>query len=91
MSLRAPAGRGAVVMGTEGGRLLLGDARRGVRVEHTTLAHPGGLACLDARGDMVVTCGYSVRMGQVSHLCLGGKGHWGGGGGGCLLQRAAAV
>jgi hypothetical protein len=53
-------------MGTESGRLLLGDARRGVKVDHTALAHAGGLAAMDARADMVVTCGYTMRMGHVS-------------------------
>ncbi|KIY91848.1 PAB-dependent poly(A)-specificribonuclease subunit 2 [Monoraphidium neglectum] len=65
VAIKAPPGRGLLVMGTEGGRVLLGDARRGVKVDHTALAHPGGLACLDARADMVVTCGYGVRMGQT--------------------------
>ena len=70
--LRATAARGAVVAGTESGRVLLGDARRGgLRADHGTLAHPGGLACLDARGDMVATCGYSVRMGVVRTLLVG--------------------
>lgn len=29
------------------------------------LAHAGGLAAIDVRGDLIATCGYSIRMGQV--------------------------
>jgi len=69
VAIQSTTQRGAVVMGTETGRLLLGDARRGVKVDHTSLAHAGGLAAMDARVDMVVTCGYTMRMG---HVRLGG-------------------
>eukprot|EP00955_Chlamydomonas_euryale_P043154 352503-Chlamydomonas_euryale.AAC.2 len=63
--LRGPASRGAVVVGFASGRLALADPRAGLRAAGATVAHVGGLACVDARGDAVVTCGYAMRMGQV--------------------------
>lgn len=75
MAAKSPPGRGVLVLGTATGRILLGDARRGPAVQHTALAHGGGLAALDARGDMVLTAGYSMRMGHVSALArAGGQG-----------------
>lgn len=38
----------------------------GYAVDHTVTAHSGGLAALDARGNFVATCGYSMRLGRVS-------------------------
>lgn len=38
----------------------------GYKVEHTVTAHSGGLQTLDARGNFLATCGYSMRLGQVA-------------------------
>ena len=41
-------------------------ALAGYKVEHSLSAHAGGLAALDARGNFVATCGYSMRQGQLA-------------------------
>ena len=38
----------------------------GYKVEHTVTAHSGGLQALDARGNFLATCGYSMRLGQLA-------------------------
>ena len=38
----------------------------GFKVEHTVTAHAGGLQALDARGNFLATCGYSLRLGQLA-------------------------
>lgn len=63
--LRAPAARGLVAVGLTGGSVLLVDPRAKLAAEHSIAAHSAGLADVDVRGDMLATCGYSTRQGQV--------------------------
>ena len=63
--IRGPAARGLVALGTPGGSVLLVDPRAGHRVEHELAAHSAGLADLDARADLLATCGYGTRQGQI--------------------------
>ena len=64
-AVRGPAARGLLALGTLSGGVLLADPRKGYSVEHTLAAHASGLADLDARGDLLATCGYGLRHGQV--------------------------
>ena len=64
-AVRGPAARGLLALGTLSGAVLLVDPRKGYGVEHTLAAHASGLADLDARGDLLATCGYGLRHGQV--------------------------
>lgn len=63
--VRGPAGRGLVALGTPAGSVLLVDPRAGARVEAELAAHAAGLADLDARADLLATCGYGTRQGLV--------------------------
>ena len=38
----------------------------GYKTETSLQAHPGGFAALDARGELVASCGYVSRMGRLS-------------------------
>ena len=62
--IRAPAGRGLVAVGTAGGQVALLDPHNGMRAGAPLTAHAGGLKALDAREDLVVTCGLNLRLGQ---------------------------
>ncbi|KAG1670195.1 hypothetical protein FOA52_014971 [Chlamydomonas sp. UWO 241] len=64
--VRAPAGRGHVVVGLSSGQIGLADPRAQMKISGSMLSvHPGGLAAVDARADTVATCGYALRMGQI--------------------------
>lgn len=63
--LRAPAARGLVAVGLTGGSVLLVDPRAKMATQHSLAAHSAGLADLDVRGDMLATCGYGTRQGQI--------------------------
>eukprot|EP00208_Stichococcus_sp_RCC1054_P007145 CAMPEP_0206139688 /NCGR_PEP_ID=MMETSP1473-20131121/7013_1 /ASSEMBLY_ACC=CAM_ASM_001109 /TAXON_ID=1461547 /ORGANISM="Stichococcus sp, Strain RCC1054" /LENGTH=1376 /DNA_ID=CAMNT_0053533577 /DNA_START=121 /DNA_END=4251 /DNA_ORIENTATION=- len=63
--VRAPAGRGTLVAGTEDGQLLLLDPRTGYKVTSSMAAHSAGLAALDTKADLVVTAGYGGRQGRI--------------------------
>eukprot|EP00775_Hariotina_reticulata_P003367 gene3367-3642_t len=64
--LRGPIGhRGAVAAATGGGRLLLLDSRTTWQSSLSTLAHAGGVNSLAVHGEMIASCGFSRRMGQV--------------------------
>lgn len=41
-------------------------SRSGYKAETSLQAHPGGFAALDARGELVASCGYVSRMGRLS-------------------------
>ena len=45
--------------------MLLVDPRAGYLVQHSLSGHSAGLADMDVRGDMLATCGYGTRQGQV--------------------------
>jgi PAB-dependent poly(A)-specific ribonuclease subunit 2 len=64
--VRGPVGRGLVAAGLSSGSVALVDIRsRVVKAESMVNAHPGGLAYVDSRSDTLVTCGYTLRQGQV--------------------------
>ena len=63
--LRAPAARGLVAVGLTGGSVLLVDPRAKMAAQHSIAAHTAGLADVDVRGDMLATCGYGTRQGQI--------------------------
>ncbi len=73
MALCGPVARGALVMATSDGHFSLLDARAagegasaGAAVTGTPLlAHAGGFAAVDGRGNFVATAGYATRMGRV--------------------------
>jgi hypothetical protein len=65
-ALSAQAARGLVAVGTAQGSILLVDPRAGFGAQHALAAHVAGLADMDARGDLLATCGYAVRHGQVA-------------------------
>eukprot|EP00887_Chlorella_sp_A99_P005338 scaffold1.g5338.t1 len=65
VGLAGPAARGAVVVGTSDGQVCLLDPRQAYRQEHCLLAHAGGFAALDARGEFVATAGYASRHGRL--------------------------
>ena len=79
VGLCGPVARGAVVMGSADGYISLLDLRGGLRAEASLLAHAGGFAALDARGEFVATCGYANRMGRVvlEGFVKVGRGGWG--------------
>ena len=59
-------GRGLVAAGLSSGSVTLVDIRsRVIKTESIVNAHPGGLAYIDSKSDTLVTCGYSLRQGQV--------------------------
>ncbi|CAL5225176.1 g7957 [Coccomyxa viridis] len=69
--LRAPAARGLVAVGLTGGSVLLVDPRAKMAAQHSIAAHSAGLADVDVRGDMLATCGYGTRQGQIiSDSCV---------------------
>ena len=63
--LRTPAARGLVAVGLTGGSVLLVDPRAKMGAQHSIAAHSAGLAEVDVRGDMLATCGYGTRQGQI--------------------------
>lgn len=60
------AARGLVVVGSARGRINLVDPRADFRPQHAIAAHGAGLSDLDARGDLLATCGFAMRHGQVA-------------------------
>ena len=58
-------GRGLVAAGVPSGQVVLLDPRTGFAQQASMAAHAGGLACMDARSDLVATCGQSTRQGHV--------------------------
>lgn len=72
VGLCGPVARGSLVMATSDGYLSLVDPRVGARAGEAAaaaapplLAHAGGFAAVDARGEFVATAGYSSRMGRM--------------------------
>ena len=63
--LKGGVGRGLVAAGVPSGQVVLLDPRTGFAQQASMAAHPGGLACMDARSDLVATCGHSTRQGQI--------------------------
>jgi len=63
--LRAPGARDMVAVGLTGGGVLLVDPRAKMAAQHSIAAHSAGLADVDVRGDMLATCGYGTRQGQI--------------------------
>ena len=63
--LKAPAARGLVAIGLTGGSVLLVDPRAKLAAQHSIAAHSAGLADLDVHSDMLATCGYGTRQGQI--------------------------
>ena len=63
--LRAPAARGLAAVGLTSGGVALVDPRASMAAQHSIAAHSAGLADVDVRGDMLATCGYGTRQGQV--------------------------
>lgn len=63
--LRAPAARGLVAVGLTSGGVALIDPRASMAAQHSIAAHSAGLADVDVRGDMLATCGYGTRQGQI--------------------------
>ena len=63
--LRGGVGRGLVAAGVPSGQVALLDPRTGFAHQASMAAHAGGLACMDARSDLVATCGHSTRQGHV--------------------------
>lgn len=53
-----------IVCGSKDGQITLRDSRT-YRVEHTLRAHAAGVTDIDVKGDLLVSCGLSTRMGQV--------------------------
>lgn len=51
-------------IGHTDGKVTLRDPRSH-RIEHSFAAHLSGVADLDIRSDLLITCGYSNRMGQI--------------------------
>ncbi len=51
--------------GVPSGQVVLLDPRTGFAHQASMAAHAGGLACMDARSDLVATCGHSTRQGHV--------------------------
>ncbi|KAL4430743.1 hypothetical protein ABPG75_005999 [Micractinium tetrahymenae] len=66
VALCGPTGRGALVMGSSDGYISLLDPRSGYKAEQSLLAHSGGFAALDARGELVAAAGYVNRMGRLA-------------------------
>lgn len=64
--LSAQAARALVVLGSAQGSLQLIDPRADFRPQHAIAAHGAGLSDLDARGDLLATCGYAMRHGQIA-------------------------
>jgi PAB-dependent poly(A)-specific ribonuclease subunit 2 len=51
-------------VGHADGKVTMRDPRS-YRIEHTFPAHTSGVADMDIRSDLLVTCGFGNRMGQV--------------------------
>jgi hypothetical protein len=64
--VNAQAARGLVAVGTTQGALHLVDPRADFKAQHSIAAHGAGLSDLDARADLLATCGYALRHGQVA-------------------------
>ena len=71
-------------MASADGYVSLLDPRTGYKAEHSLLAHAGGFAALDARGELLATCGYANRMGRLSLETYAKVGGW-------VACRAGAV
>ena len=54
-----------VAVGLTAGGVLLVDPRAKMAAQHSIAAHSAGLADVDVRGDMLATCGYGTRQGQI--------------------------
>ncbi|KAK9865738.1 hypothetical protein WJX84_006968 [Apatococcus fuscideae] len=63
--LKGGIGRGLIAAGVPSGQVVLLDPRTGFAQQASMAAHAGGLACMDARSDLVATCGRSTRQGHV--------------------------
>lgn len=68
--LCGPVSRGVLAAATADGYFSLLDPRAGGRLggegaAAPLLAHPGGFAALDGRGNFVATAGYATRMGRL--------------------------
>jgi hypothetical protein len=63
-------------MASADGYVSLLDPRTGYKAEHSLLAHAGGFAALDARGELLATCGYANRMGRLSLETYAKVGGW---------------
>nr|XP_024386798.1 PAN2-PAN3 deadenylation complex catalytic subunit Pan2-like isoform X3 [Physcomitrium patens] len=53
-----------VACGGMGGDIILKDFRT-MKTEHTIDAHPGKVSSLDLKGDLLVSCGLTRRMGRI--------------------------
>ncbi|KAG0613820.1 hypothetical protein M758_6G131500 [Ceratodon purpureus] len=53
-----------VACGGVGGDIILKDFRT-MKTEHTIDAHPGKVSSLDLKGDLLVSCGLTQRMGRI--------------------------
>ncbi|KAK3256606.1 hypothetical protein CYMTET_34263 [Cymbomonas tetramitiformis] len=56
-----------LVCGTQNGDVILRDHRTGLRAEHTLPACAGPVASLDVHSDLLVSCGWSERQGQMMY------------------------
>ena len=56
-----------IVCGGADGTIVLRDFRNGLRAEHTLPAHMGGVVAMHTHRDLLVSCGYTYRAGQVRH------------------------
>ena len=54
-----------MAVGLTGGGVLLVDPRAKLAAQHSIAAHSAGLADMDVRSDMLATCGYGTRQGQI--------------------------
>lgn len=54
-----------MAVGLTGGGVLLVDPRAKLAAQHSIAAHSAGLAALDVHSDMLATCGYGTRQGQI--------------------------
>ncbi len=71
VALCGPVARGALVAATSDGHFALCDSRAGQGAGAASLAlapllaHAGGFAAVDGRGNFVATAGYTTRMGRL--------------------------
>ena len=69
VALCGPVARGALVAATSDGHFSLCDSRAGEGAASLAsapaLAHAGGFAAVDGRGNFVATAGYTTRMGRL--------------------------
>ena len=54
-----------MAVGLTGGGVLLVDPRAKLAAQHSIAAHSAGLADVDVHSDMLATCGYGTRQGQI--------------------------